>query len=321
MTARKHADLVVFLVLTFTLAWLVALPLWSGEEQPSSPFETPLSSMLTSVALMILPTLGVVAVWLMARRTGRPWSWRSDAGLSWGTDRRRTTLLFGLGWFGTPLVVFASVALSALLGLLALDLNGLSMFRQVQNLPPASQPVTESLLELLPRLASIALLEPLLLLLPALGEELGWRGWLVPRLRRHGVWPALLLSGVIWGAWHAPYTLLGFNYLNLGAWAALMMIGLCTIYGVILAWLRLKSGSVWPAAVSHAAFNSSAIVVLLVGDAKAPYNPAIAGITGVVGWLVLAAVAATLLKRWPITPTDLDVRAARRAGAGDQEQL
>ncbi|MEU4834055.1 CPBP family intramembrane glutamic endopeptidase [Streptosporangium sp. NPDC023615] len=301
---RRHADLTVFLVVTYGLAWLVSLPLWLRGERPGSAFESPLSSLLTSVALMILPTLGAMAAWLVARRAGRHRSWRRDTGLAWGPDRRRTILLFTAGWFGTTLVVFTAVAVSALLGLLALDLNGLSVFREVQKLPVVAQPVSDSLIEILPRLASIILIEPLILLLPALGEELGWRGWLVPRLRRYGMWPAFVLSGVIWGAWHAPYTLLGYNYADLGAWAALMTIGLSTTYGVLLAWLRLRSGSVWPAAISHAAFNSAASVVILVGDAKEPYNPAVAGITGVVGWLVLACVAAVLLRRWPVPPEE-----------------
>ncbi|RJL35432.1 CPBP family intramembrane glutamic endopeptidase [Bailinhaonella thermotolerans] len=313
MKFRENTDLAVFLAVTYGLAWLVALPVWLSDEPPASVFESPLTSALTSVALMVLPALGVLAVRLT--RAGRPWSWREDAGLTWGPDRRRTWALFGLGWIGTSLLVIAAVALSALLGLLALDLNGLSAFRELQRLPPASQPAGDSLVEILPRLASIVLLEPLILLLPALGEEIGWRGWLVPRLRPYGLWPALALSGVIWGAWHAPHTLLGYNYPHLGAWAALMTIGLSTLYGVVLAWLRLRSGSVWPAAVSHAAFNSTATVVVLVGDARTPYDPALASITGLIGWLVLACAAFTLLRRWPIpAPPGAADPGVRRAG-------
>ncbi|GAB1818257.1 CPBP family intramembrane glutamic endopeptidase [Herbidospora sp. RD11066] len=270
--------------MTYGLAWVVALPLWARGDRPGLVFATPLSSILTSAALMTLPAFGVVAAWLVTRGSGLPWSWGADAGLTWGPSRRRTLGLIGLGWLGTVLLVFASILLSAAAGLLALDVHG-----------PSASPA-----ELLPGVASTVLLDPLLLLLPALGEELGWRGWLVPRLRRYGIWAAFLLSGVIWGVWHAPYTLLGYTYPNLGAWAVLTMTGLCVVYGIILAWLRLSSGSVWPAAVSHAVFDGAAGVVLVIGHAGTPYNPALANVTGVIGWLVLGSVAAVLLRRGPL---------------------
>src|SRR5690606_34125956 len=58
----------------------------------------------------------------------------------------------------------------------------------------------------------------------------------VPHPVRHV--PAILLSGVIWGLWHAPLTLLGYNYARLGAWAAPAFVGFCVIAGAVLAWLR-----------------------------------------------------------------------------------
>src|SRR5690606_13655645 len=39
----------------------------------------------------------------------------------------------------------------------------------------------------------------LLNMIPAFGEELGWRGWLLPSLMPLGTWPALLISGAVWG--------------------------------------------------------------------------------------------------------------------------
>ena len=50
-------------------------------------------------------------------------------------------------------------------------------------------------------------------IVPTFGEEWGWRGYLVPKMasRLHIV-PTLLITGVIWGVWHAPLTALGHNY-------------------------------------------------------------------------------------------------------------
>src|SRR5690606_38859285 len=103
----------------------------------------------------------------------------------------------------------------------------------------------------------------------------------------------LLLSGVIWGLWHAPLTLLGYNYPGLGPWAALYFVGFCVLAGVVFGWLRLRCGRVWPAVVAHGALNATAAAVLVLGD-----------VAGLVGWALLAAVGAAL-------PTFLPVRAAR----------
>src|SRR5690606_13998217 len=100
--------------------------------------------------------------------------------------------------------------------------------------------------------------------------------------------------GVIWGLWHAPVTLLGYNYPELGAWAALMFVGFCVLFGAILGWLRLRSGSVWPAAIGHGALNGIAALPMMIGDAANPPNLVIGGITGLVGWALLAVVVAVL---------------------------
>ncbi len=89
-----------------------------------------------------------------------------------------------------------------------------------------------------------------------LGEEIGWRGFLVPELaKRFSFTATAVLSGVIWAVWHVPIIVFG-NY-NVGTgWYGLAvvsanMIGLC----FVLTWLRLKSGSLWPGVVLHACSN------------------------------------------------------------------
>ncbi len=91
----------------------------------------------------------------------------------------------------------------------------------------------------------------------ALGEELGWRGFLVPKLAEGLTFTrTALVSGIIWSSWHVP--LIIFADYNGGtptaysiACFAVMVIGI----SFPLAWLRLRSGSVWPAAVLHASHN------------------------------------------------------------------
>ncbi len=91
----------------------------------------------------------------------------------------------------------------------------------------------------------------------ALGEEIGWRGFLLPRLTgRFGFTIGCLISGVVWAVWHYP-GLLWADY-NAGtqpvyalACFTLMVIPMAFVMG----WLRLKSGSLWPCAMLHASHN------------------------------------------------------------------
>jgi len=91
----------------------------------------------------------------------------------------------------------------------------------------------------------------------ALGEEIGWRGFLVPALYRvRGfVWTGVA-SGLIWGTWHVPLIMFGGYSTGTPAWYAVtcFMISV-TAMSVTVAWLRLRSGSLWTAALYHGAHN------------------------------------------------------------------
>ncbi len=90
----------------------------------------------------------------------------------------------------------------------------------------------------------------------AFGEELGWRGYLLPRLMR-AAWPfPLVLNGAVWGIWHLPlFVLTGYAHGAL-VLSILMFTLLTVLFGVFIGWLRLASGSVFVAAMAHTSFNS-----------------------------------------------------------------
>jgi uncharacterized protein len=133
-------------------------------------------------------------------------------------------------------------------------------------------------------------------LLPALGEELGWRGWLLPKLMPLGEIPAILISGVIWGLWHSPLILLGYNYPDVPGWLGVtMMIGVCIIFGAVFGWLRLRSNSVWPAALAHAAFNGAGGTFLLFIMAGEHVDTTQATVLGWSGWIVPLALVMVLV--------------------------
>lgn len=91
----------------------------------------------------------------------------------------------------------------------------------------------------------------------ALGEELGWRGFLVPKLaERFSFATTAFVSGIIWASWHMPLIIFadyngGTPTLYSIACFAVMVVGISFPF----AWLRLRSGSVWPVAILHASHN------------------------------------------------------------------
>ena len=91
-----------------------------------------------------------------------------------------------------------------------------------------------------------------------LGEELGWRGFLVPELTK---WISLKnagwVSGVIWAFWHFPAIISGaYAVEDVPLWYQIFCFTLLVIStAVILAFLRIKSNSIWPAVVFHAVHN------------------------------------------------------------------
>jgi uncharacterized protein len=91
----------------------------------------------------------------------------------------------------------------------------------------------------------------------ALGEEIGWRGYMLPRSLGRGVVPAMLLVGFLHGVWHLPLMLTTDFYHNSGNPLLVVPLFLVTLTlaGVFYGFLRLWTGSVWPVAVAHAVVN------------------------------------------------------------------
>jgi membrane protease YdiL (CAAX protease family) len=93
--------------------------------------------------------------------------------------------------------------------------------------------------------------------LPALVEEIGWRGYLQPRfIRGYGLYRAIFLVGVVWGAFHYswdPRSYATTRDVCIGLVGRLVAT-VCLSY--VLAWLTICSESVLPAAVAHAGYNA-----------------------------------------------------------------
>ncbi|MEV4108898.1 CPBP family intramembrane glutamic endopeptidase [Nonomuraea sp. NPDC049695] len=284
--------LLIFIVLAFGLSWAVALPLWLGRGL-ASPQLT-----LVATIMMFTPTAGVLGAWAVSRTPFREWA--RQTGLTFGDRKKRTAVLLLTAWLGVPLLTLLAMGLSAAVGAVSLDLDHFSLLRSALGARSAQTPADLGTVAVLQIVVAVVA-GPALNAIPALGEEWGWRGWLLPRLvSSNGMFAGLVFTGAIWGVWHAPLTLLGYNYPRLGSWAALFFIGFCVLFGMVIGWLRLRTGSVWPSVVAHGSLNAVAGPVLLFGDAAAPPNEVLVGVTGLVGWALLALVGAALLRFYPV---------------------
>ena len=93
----------------------------------------------------------------------------------------------------------------------------------------------------------------------SLGEELGWRGYLLPQLLSLGRVRALVLVGLVWAAWHMPLIFLTPLYHASGNRLIVvpLFVGTIVAASFFFGYLRLWTGSVWPASLAHTAHNAA----------------------------------------------------------------
>jgi membrane protease YdiL (CAAX protease family) len=234
MRDNPNSAICLYLALTFLLsAVLWGLVIWSGHLYMGFGLMVP--------ALMWCPALATLVTCHILGRQLRS--------LAWGWPKNRYV---AMAYF-VPLA-YASIAYGTVWACRLAGWNSEFVSLVTREFGLRGMPSWASLSLYIVSMATGGLI---LNLSTALGEEIGWRGFLVPELARHMSFTRVgLLSGVVWTAWHVP--LLMFADYNAGTnrWYALgcstvVLVGL----SFILAWLRLKSGSLWPAAFLHASHN------------------------------------------------------------------
>ena len=174
----------------------------------------------------------------------------------------RLVLKSGFGDVGFPVgrgryyiyAVAVPLLLASLVGLVSAALD-------IRNVSPVSP---EQFIQLSPILLSILGLG----LIGAFGEELGWRGFLLPKMISGGVRSPYLVSGLVWASWHLPLIAFGDFYQTDNALLMTLVYGVGIVaMSFVFSELRVRSGSVWVAAIVHAAHNfffQFAVPVLLL---------------------------------------------------------
>ena len=291
--------LAIYLAVTFGLTWGVVIP--AGIALGAFEYgEAAVPAMVGIIGLsMFFPLVGAIVANLVCKRDG-------GFDLCWKPRIRGNVRRYLAAWLGTIAVAAAGTVLFFALNPQLFDP---SLQSYIASLAASTGLPADQLTTTTPQgpamLAGIivfsVVLVPFINMIPAFGEELGWRGMLFPALaERTSPRIAALISGAIWGLWHAPVIAMGHNY-GMGydgfpVAGILTMIVACTALGTFLGYLRTRSGSVWPCALAHGAFNAVANIGLLfciVGSSLLGPSPLalVAGIPvlalGIVCWLRL----------------------------------
>ena len=274
----------LFLIITFamTYAWTIGLiwPRVLGRDAVTFTTEETLINTALTAVLMFFPAIGVIITRLVTREGFKNAMLRLNLK---GNGR-----YYLIGWFG-PLVL-------TLVGTLLYFVIFPSEFTLTSYLAQmATLPVSPKLFWVVQLL--LMMVAPLLNLIPCFGEEWGWRGYLLPKVaERMTFLPTILLTGFIWGIWHAPIIVAGHNYgmsyPGYPWWGIIAMCVFCIVVGTLFSYVTLETKSCWPAVFAHGMLNGTASVgVIFLADPMAYdrfIGPVPTGIIGAVAYILVA---------------------------------
>lgn len=277
----KHINKPVplFIIFTFLVNWSFAFLYYAAGGRLSGPV-----GILFGVIYMFIPM--TVAIVLQKYKYKRPLG-------EIGVKKALNKWMF-VAWVLPVLICLAAIPVSLLVPGTAFTPDMSGMMERYRNvLTPeqlvqmkrqiATMPVHPFLLSLVSSLIAGITINAI----AAFGEELGWRGYLQHYLKKLGFWQSSLLIGFIWGIWHAPFIIQGYNYPQHPLIGVGMMVVFCTLFGPILSFLAIKAKSVFAAAIAHGTFNAAygLSIMLLTGG-----NDLTIGVLGVSGFIVFAGI-------------------------------
>ena len=270
----------LYVVLAYALSWSVVLAYFGlGGRMDSVGF------MLASTVSMWGPALAAIIVQKGIRK--KP---LAELGLRWHANRWLV-----VAWLLPLAIVGLAVGMSA--GMPGASLSsGTAYIREAIAALPADQAAEArrqleqsgmpSLLLLVGATVGGTLVAgPTVNAAVALGEELGWRGLLQRELAPLGFWTASGIVGVVWGLWHAPLVLNGYNYPEHPVLGVGMMTVMTLLLSPLFAHVAERGRTVLAPAVLHGGINAAAGAGMLF---VAGGSRLTTGLTGAAGLAALA---------------------------------
>jgi membrane protease YdiL (CAAX protease family) len=231
----KTKGILAYLVIAFGITWIIwEIPAQKGLSLDHQVFQV----------MILLGSFGPAIAGIVVRK----WitcEGFSDAGLrlnlkKWG--------YYAAAWV-LPLMIALSIAgLAVLFGVGEPDFSPHDFGTRAPAMQLPSVPSEfHFVLLVVQAMVTAAIMAPLLF-----GEEFGWRSYLQIRLFSGRPVLAAVTTGIIWGIWHYPINLRGYNYPDYPLLGLFLWPLVCILLSIIIGWVRLRSESIWPACLAHA---------------------------------------------------------------------
>lgn len=278
-TLRKQ--IILFLGLTITLSWIIFLVI----PIKGLVYGQGVSVLLLTIAMMV-PTISSLLTRFITKEGFK--------NMYLLPNFRGNIKKYILVYFGPTILLFVSAVIYFLILPANFDpkflkLKSMMEANGITNVPPKNLLIIQGV--------QIIIIGPIINLIPTLGEEIGWRGYLLPKLRKiFSDKKALVITGIIWGLWHLPVIVIGHNYGTDYAgypWTGILaMILFCLVMGIIEGYAMIKFNSVIPAAMIHSTINSGAALPILLSKSSSNpiLGPAITGLLGNLPFVILAII-------------------------------
>ena len=294
MTTKEKQGFGLYFLLAFGLAWLCQV----GGCMALLQKQNAVLYQLALVATMLCPLLAVLLVQKVFLR--------QPTGIGWKVQGKRRFWL--AAWFGPAVFTVLAAVLYFAVFPHRLDLSGswlAAAYGGEMDAQTLRRELGVSNLSYMLETGLFAItLAPVINMFAALGEEAGWRGYMMPHLKEQlGLLNGRLLGGVIWGVWHWPLMLLvgyeyGTNYLGAPVLGLFVWCIVCFALNTLLDWLYEKTGCIWVPSIAHGAFNAvAALFVVLTNPADSYYNVLGPAPIGLIGMLPMLAAAVWLTLR------------------------
>ena len=278
--------LTIFLVLTFVATWLYCLIFVYPRANAVSAEEVSTLQLFTAVT-MFIPAICVIITRLITREGFH------NSMIKPNFKGNIKTYL--LAYFGPSILTLIGAIVYFLIFPKQFDINCgyLAETYKAMGVDIGLTALPLNMLMLSQGITAI-LFGPIVNFVTCFGEEWAWRGYMVPKMAENmKPLPMLLVSGVIWGLWHAPLTVVGHNY-GMGYWGypftgILVMCLFCTVIGDFMSYITLKTQSCIPAVLAHGAINAFvSIGIYFTVDGGNPFvGPAPTGVIGMIAFIVL----------------------------------